>query len=314
MSYRPEGGCKGRDLSDRRGGIGPGCGPEPGRPEAGPGHSRTAGDPAPARFPARRHEDGGPIIDAEWSPPESTKSATPSPPFDPGCGTSHHHERPGPAIRGQGGPSSAPSSSTVLRVPHPGAEGVAERTSRRHPEKSGSIEAPPWPGREGPGGGRAAHAELAGDRPPFRSVDDPGLARRPCPLQADGAGRRLGGPPAALGRVDLRRRLRPRRPAAERRQAVPLFAFAGCCPGPSSSAVLQTAGGSVVGNAQLVTKVYFPRSCRSRWPPLSRWSTSPSPWVLMAADGVWAGWPRPRTPAAAPASRRPRPARRSGSG
>ena len=60
---------------------------------------------------------------------------------------------------------------------------------------------------------------------------------------------------------DLYRRLRPHRQAALRRRHAPypLMVFAGMLPWTFFSTALSDASGSLIGNANLISKVYFPR-------------------------------------------------------
>ena len=90
----------------------------------------------------------------------------------------------------------------------------------------------------------------------------PDVARHQGALQADGPRRALGGAPAADHDVDLRPPARAgRRPLGEQPRwcALSVFVFAGLTPWTLFSAGITAAAAVLVANANLVTKVYFPR-------------------------------------------------------
>ena len=93
-----------------------------------------------------------------------------------------------------------------------------------------------------------------------RAVRHPCLARCCRALQADRHRRRLGGRAAVPDHGHLHHRVRPARQAAERRRrALSHLVFAGMLPWFLFSSILGEASSSLVGNANLVGKVYFPR-------------------------------------------------------
>ncbi len=130
-----------------------------------------------------------------------------------------------------------------------------------------------------------------------RAVRHPRLARRRGALQADGDRRRLGGGPAASDDGGLHGRVRPARQAAERRRRALSDAWCSpaCCRGSCSPRILGEASNSLVGNANLIGKVYFPRLIipavvGGRGAGRFRASTSSCSSALMAWYGFVPGW------------------------
>ena len=94
-----------------------------------------------------------------------------------------------------------------------------------------------------------------------RALRDPRLARRRGALQADRDRRRLGGRPAVPDHGDLHDRVRPARRICRATAPRPIRSWSSpaCCRGSCSPSILSEASNSLVGNANLIGKVYFPR-------------------------------------------------------
>ena len=132
-----------------------------------------------------------------------------------------------------------------------------------------------WHGNDDPGHDRRqdqarhqADARLGGARPPRavgvpRAALLPHVARHPGALQAGRARRRLGGPAAGAhdGRVHVvfNKLLGIQSPVVTASVPYAVFSFTGLLPWNFFAGALSRSGVSLVGNANLLTKVYFPR-------------------------------------------------------